>query len=188
MAIPPSRRIFPDTHEVTRLSMSHNWLSLLTSGLMLCSAVLLLLASLHDLVARTVPNWVAAALAVLGIGLRAAAGSLLAGICAGLIVFVLAAICWRRGWMGGGDVKLVAAAAIVVPPSLVVSFIAAVAICGGVLAVIYLIAGRLVAAPRTARPRTLIARALRVERWRIHRGGPLPYACAIAAGGLFILL
>jgi prepilin peptidase CpaA len=34
----------------------------------------------------------------------------------------------------------------------------------------------------------LLARALRVERWRIHRGGPLPYACAIAAGGLFILL
>jgi prepilin peptidase CpaA len=170
--------------------MSHNWLSLLTSGLMLCSAGLLLLASLHDLVARTVPNWVAGALAVLGIGLRAVAGGLLAGLCAGLVVFVLAAICWRRGWMGGADVKLLGAAAIVVPPSLVVQvhFIAAVAICGGVLAVFYLIARRLVAAPRTARPRTLLARALRVERWRIHRGGPLPYACAIAAGGLFILL
>jgi prepilin peptidase CpaA len=34
----------------------------------------------------------------------------------------------------------------------------------------------------------LLARALRVEQWRIRRGGPLPYACAIAAGGLFILL
>jgi hypothetical protein len=27
-----------------------------------------------------------------------------------------------------------------------------------------------------------------VERWRIRRGGPLPYACAIAAGVLFIIL
>jgi prepilin peptidase CpaA len=168
--------------------MSHHWLSLVTSGLMLCSAGLLLMAALHDLAARTVPNWMAGVLAVLGLALRAVAGGLLAGLCAGVVVFVLAAICWRRGWMGGGDVKLLAASAVVVPPSLVLSFIAAVAICGGVLAVAYLIAGRLVAAPRTARPRTLLARALRVERWRIHRGGPLPYACAIAAGGLFILL
>jgi prepilin peptidase CpaA len=168
--------------------MSHHWLSLVTSGLMLCSAGLLLMAALHDLAARTVPNWMAGVLAVLGLALRAVAGGLLAGLCAGVVVFVLAAICWRRGWMGGGDVKLLAASGVVVPPSLVLSFIAAVAICGGVLAVAYLIAGRLVAAPRTARPRTLLARALRVERWRIHRGGPLPYACAIAAGGLFILL
>ena len=168
--------------------MSHHWLSLVTSGLMLCSAGLLLMAALHDLAARTVPNWMAGVLAVLGLALRAVAGGLLAGLCAGAVVFVLAAICWRRGWMGGGDVKLLAASAVVVPPSLVLSFIAAVAICGGVLAIAYLIAGRLVAAPRTARPRTLLARALRVERWRIQRGGPLPYACAIAAGGLFILL
>ena len=168
--------------------MSYSWPSLLTSGLMLGSAALLLLASLHDLVARTVPNWLAVALAVLGIGLRAVGGSLLAGTCAGVIVFVLAAICWRRGWMGGGDVKLLAASSIVVPPSLVLSFITAVALCGGILALFYLIAGRLVPCPRTARPRSLFARALRVERWRIHRGGPLPYACAIAAGGLFILL
>ncbi len=168
--------------------MSYNWPSLLTLGLMLISAGLLLTASMHDLIARTVPNRLAGVLAVLGIGLRAVDGSLLAGICAGVVVFVLAAICWRRGWMGGGDVKLLAASAIVVPPSMVVSFIAAVAIFGGVLALLYLMAGRLVTPPRAARPRTLLARALRVERWRIHRGGPLPYACAIAAGGLFILL
>jgi prepilin peptidase CpaA len=155
---------------------------------MLASAGLLVMASLHDLVARTIPNWLAGALAVLGIGLRAASGNLPGGATAGVVVFVLAAICWRRGWMGGGDVKLLAASAIVVPPSLVLSFVTAVALCGGVLALLYLLAGRLMSPPRAARPQTLLARALRVERWRIHRGGPLPYACAIAAGGLFILL
>jgi prepilin peptidase CpaA len=146
------------------------------------------MASLHDLVARTIPNWLAGALAVLGFVLRALTGSLLGGVVAGLVVFVLAAICWRRGWMGGGDVKLLAAAAIAVPPSLVLSFITAVALCGGVLALLYLVAGRMVAPPPATRPRSLLARALRVEQWRIRRGGPLPYACAIAAGGLFILL
>jgi prepilin peptidase CpaA len=155
---------------------------------MLASAALLLLASLHDIVARTIPNWLAGALAMLGIGLRVVHGTLLAGVCVGAIVFVLAAICWRRGWMGGGDVKLLAASAIVVPPSLVLSFITAVAIFGGVLALLYLLAGRMLPPSRASRPRTLLARALRVERWRIRRGGPLPYACAIAAGGLFILL
>ncbi len=168
--------------------MSYTWPSLLTSCLILASAGLLLIASLHDLVARTIPNWLAGALAALGIGLRAASGSLLAGVSAGVVVFVLVALCWRRGWMGGGDVKLLAASAIVVSPSLVVSFIAAVALSGGVLALLYLLARRLVPPPRTARPRTLLARALRVERWRIHRGAPLPYACAIAAGGLFVLI
>jgi len=168
--------------------MSYTWQSLLTSGLLLGSVALLVMASLHDLIARTVPNWLAGALAVLGITLRALSGGLLAGTCAGAIVFVLAALCWRRGWMGGGDVKLLAASAIVVPPALVLSFITAVALCGGVLGIFYLIAARLMPPPRTPRPRSLLARALRVERWRIHRGGPLPYACAIAAGGLFILL
>jgi hypothetical protein len=28
---------------------------------------------------------------------------------------------------------------------------------------------------------------LRAERWRISRGGPLPYACAIAFGFLFVV-
>ena len=168
--------------------MSFPWLPLLTSGLLVTGAALLVMASLHDLVARTIPNWLAGALAVLGFVLRALTGSLLGGVVAGLVVFVLAAICWRRGWMGGGDVKLLAAAAIAVPPSLVLSCITAGALCGGVLALLYLVAGRMVAPPPATRPRSLLARALRVEQWRIRRGGPLPYACAIAAGGLFILL
>jgi prepilin peptidase CpaA len=168
--------------------MLHTWSSLLTSGLMLVSAGLLVTASAHDLAVRTVPNWTAGVLAVLGIGLRVLDGNLPAGLCAGAVVFVLAAVCWRRGWMGGGDVKLLAASAIVVPPSLVPSFIPAVALFGGVLALAYLAARYLMPPPRTTRPRSLLARVLRVERWRIHRGGPLPYACAIAAGGLFVLV
>ena len=168
--------------------MSTTWPTLLASGLVLAGAVLLLLAALHDIAARTVPNRLAAALAVAGIALRVLAGNAGTGLMIGTVVFCLAALCWRRGWMGGGDVKLLAATAIVVPPPMVFSFVTAVAICGGVLAVSYLVARRVVAAPAAGRPHGLLARALRVERWRIHRGGPLPYACAIAAGGLLVLL
>lgn len=168
--------------------MSDNLSSLLMVGLTLASAAVMLAASWHDIVARTVPNFLATILALLGLALRFLHGDLPGGLLAGLLVFIAAAFCWRRGWMGGGDVKLLAAAAIAVPPAAVISFIAAVGLFGGFLAMLYLAARRFVTPPGVARPHSLPARALRVERWRIQRGGPLPYACAIAAGGLFILL
>ena len=90
--------------------------------------------------------------------------------------------------MGGGDVKLLGATALAVPPGSVPTLVFVMGMAGGLLSLFYLAARRLVHAPSATRPRSLIARALRVERWRIRRGGPLPYACAIAAGGLFVLL
>ena len=169
--------------------MLSSWPALFTLGLTVASVAVLLAASLHDIIARTVPNWMALALAVLGLVLRAVSGTLPYGMLAGFLVFVAAAIAWRRGWMGGGDVKLIGAAALVVPPHDVVNFIVAVTLTGGVLAVFYLLARRFVpAACPLPKPRTLLARALRAECWRIRRGGPLPYACAIAIGGLIILL
>lgn len=168
--------------------MSMTWSTLLASGLVLAGVTTLLLAAAHDVVARTVPNRLAAILAVIGVGLRGLAGGLGAALLIGAVVFCIAALCWRRGWMGGGDVKLLAATAILVPPALTFSFIAAVAMSGGLLALLYLLARRHVAPPAAQRPHNLLARVLRVERWRVRRGGPLPYACAIAAGGLLVLL
>lgn len=173
--------------------MHNDWPSLLTSALMLISVILLLASASHDLIARTVPNWMALALALVGLTQRAVAGSIPGGLIAGLTIFILAALCWRRGWLGGGDVKLLGAASMVVPPSNVPAFICAVALAGGILAVMYLTANRLAASPkRLSRTRPspaamgLFRRALRAERWRIRRGGPLPYACAIAAGFIVV--
>ncbi len=94
--------------------------------------------------------------------------------------------------MGGGDVKLLAAAALLLPPRLVPGYVLAVALAGGVLGLLYLGLGALLRrrAPRATprRPATLLRRALRAEAWRIRRRGPLPYGCAIAAGALFAVL
>jgi prepilin peptidase CpaA len=168
--------------------MLSTWSSLLSSSLVLASIAILLAAALHDIVARTVPNWMAATLALLGLASQILHGHPIAGPAAGLAVFLLAAFCWRRGWMGGGDVKLLGAAAIVVPPGDVANFVAAVTLTGALLALVYLGARRITPAPDAQRPARLVARALRAERWRIRRGGPLPYACAIATGFLFITL
>ena len=164
------------------------WSSFPALALLLASIAILLAAALHDIATRTVPNWMAGLLALLGVASQLLHFPQYSGFLAGLIVFLASAICWRRGWMGGGDVKLLAAASLVLPPGNVVMFIAAVALSGAVLAVIYLAARRVIAAPSTRRPQHLIARALRAEQWRIHRAGPLPYALAIAAGFLFIAL
>jgi prepilin peptidase CpaA len=152
-----------------------------------CSIGLLLWASLHDLLARTVPNGVAAALAASSLLSRLAGGALLGPLLAGLIVFALAAFCWRRGWLGGADAKLLGAAALGLTPATVPAFLCAVAIAGGVLALFYLVARPLMPRPAALRPAGLLRRALRAECWRIRRGGPLPYACAIAAGSLLVL-
>lgn len=168
------------------------WISTLGYFLTAAAASILCLAALHDIAARTIPDWMPIALTVVGIIERILDGRLIAGLLAGLIVFVLAGICWRRGWLGGGDVKLLGAAAIAVPPAVVPPFAVAVALAGGVLSLLYLVAGRLV--PKHATPRrigrrvALLSRITRVESWRLRRGGPLPYAVAIAAGGLFVLL
>jgi len=127
---------------------------------------------------------------VLGVLLRLLDSTLLPGLSLALVVFVVAIFCWRRGWLGGGDVKLLAAAAIFVPPGHVGDLMIAVTLFGGVVGLIYL-GGRLLSygqAPRAgARPRSLLARIMRVERRRLSRGGPLPYASAIAAGTIFII-
>jgi prepilin peptidase CpaA len=148
----------------------------------------LLLAGVHDLAFRTVPNWMPVVLLLPGILLRLNTGTLMLGLLAGLLVFLAGAFCWRNGWLGGGDVKLLAATAVLVPPSLVVNLLLDVALAGGALAMIYLAMARLVAPPSgTPRPPGMLRRIRRVELYRVRRRRPLPYASAIAAGALFVL-
>lgn len=152
------------------------------------AASLLLLAAAYDLLTRLIPNAIPAALAVLGVGLRLIDGSWPWALLAGAIVFGIAFLCWLRGWMGGGDVKLLGACALLVPPLSVLPMITTVGIAGGALAFLYMLAGRLVPRPAplpaAQRPHGFLGRALRAERWRLSRGSALPYAIAIAIGSL----
>jgi prepilin peptidase CpaA len=152
------------------------------------ATMILSFAALHDLAFRTVPNWIPAVLLLIGFLIRTTSGTLILGLLASLLIFFGAAFCWQRGWLGGGDVKLLGAAALLVPPILAVNLLLDVALAGGVLAILYLAMARLVRQPFvTPRPHALLRRICRAERYRIHRRGPLPYASAIAAGALFVL-
>jgi prepilin peptidase CpaA len=151
----------------------------LVTGLLLLTA-----AGLHDCAVRTVPNLICALLLLCGIALRLIGGDPGHGLLAGAIVFAVCALVWRFGWLGGGDVKLLAAAAVFEPPYLVPEMVLYTSLAGGLLAVLYLIAGKLVPRPAASRPNGMLGRIARCELWRLHRRGPLPYAAAIAAGGI----
>jgi prepilin peptidase CpaA len=154
------------------------------------AAVLLVYAALHDIAARTVPNWLPLCLLVLGCGARLTDHSLLAGAAVALVTFVVLFGLWLGGAMGGGDVKLWAATVSLIPPLLQpeLGFLFRVLLLGGALAILYLLLRLCVPRPRVSRQGGLLRRIVRAEAWRIGRRAPLPYACAIAGGALATLL
>src|ERR1700722_11329680 len=162
--------------------------AMLHATLLFIAATALLLATLYDVAVRIVPNGLSLIVAVAGLGMNTIDGQLLAALFGGGLVFAATWDCWRRGWIGGGDVKLLSACAMLVPPASVPELVLGTAIAGGVLALIYLALARLM--PRGATPRSaglprragLLRRVWHAERRRIRRGLSLPYACAITAG------
>jgi prepilin peptidase CpaA len=152
------------------------------------AATALLFAAAHDVAVRTVPNRASLIVALAGVGLSALDGQLVQALFGAVLVFGGTWYCWRRGWIGGGDVKLLTACVLLVPPTSVPGLILGTAIAGGVLALAYLGLARLppgrVTRRAPARRVHLLRRVWRAERWRIRRGLSLPYACAIAAGVL----
>ncbi len=155
------------------------------------AAAALLLGALHDLAARTIPHAVPLVLFASGLVLRLLEGQAPLALAATAAVFAGCMLAWRRGWLGGGDVKLLTACAMLVGPAQVPDLILATALAGGVLAAIYLLAFRAARAAGPisgrSRPAGLPARLWRAERWRLLRRAPLPYACAICAGAIATL-
>jgi len=163
----------------------------LQPGLIAIAAALLGIASLKDIAVRTIPDAVSLGLLAIGVAIRVADGNELSALVASSAVFVVTALSWRCGWLGGGDVKLVTACAWLVPPSLVPTLVLTTAVVGGVLACLYLSLSWL-ARPTSRpicslRPQSLAGRIWRVERWRINRHASLPYGCAIAVATLLTL-
>jgi len=161
-----------------------------TDVLIFGGLAVMLFAALHDIGFRTVPDAASIALLLIGIAWRLLENPRWLPYSAGISVaiLVLTYLLWRQGWMGGGDVKLLTAAGMFVPPWMVPLMVSGTALAGGVLALFYLVAGLVVKRPERPRPARFIPRVLRCEQWRLSRRGPLPYAAAIAVGGLLATL
>jgi prepilin peptidase CpaA len=149
--------------------------ALVTSGLALAwSAV-------SDIRSFQIPNTASAVIVVSYVVFASCVPSAprLGALAVGLAVFALGFFLFARGSMGGGDVKLLAAASIWSGPHLLAAFAIVTGLVGALLAGLLLSPLRRVM-PRA--PRELID-AAGVGALR----RPMPFGFAIAAGGLFVL-
>lgn len=143
-------------------------------------AALLLAAAVWDVASYTIPNRLNAALAILALPVFLIAGlsPLEIGVNLGFGALVLACgmVLFALNVAGGGDVKLLAAAALWLGPQAGTQFVLWTAVAGGVVAV------TLVLLRRTAGPFAPFAPAW--VKPVITSGGPVPYGVAICVGGL----
>ena len=138
--------------------------------LALALLLLLLLAGIEDARTREIANWKNAAIALLALPWWWANG--LSGVdmawqlSVALIVFALFFAAFVAGQMGGGDVKMIAALALWLPPGGVLSMLMVMSLLGGALTLIFL-----------------------ADRWRRRAAQvpEIPYGIAIAVAGMLAI-
>jgi prepilin peptidase CpaA len=147
-------------------------------------AGLMAIAAVEDLRRLVIPNPVVLGLCGLWpLHLATAPGSTLASglgsaACAAAI-FVVGALLFSRGFVGGGDVKLLAAATLWAGPGMTPALLALTALLGGALAIAKLSAAVL---------RGVLGSTSTVAGIGLARAAPVPYGVAIAAAALLVTL
>jgi prepilin peptidase CpaA len=149
-------------------------------------AVVMAVAAFEDFRRLVIPNLLPILLCAAWPAYFAAAPSFygaLASIGCGLAVFLVGALLFARGYLGGGDVKLLSAAALWAGPAGVPSLLLLTAILGGVLALFLLlpIGGQLATSARLmlGQPAAPAGHGLAM---------PIPYGMAIAGAALIVIL
>jgi prepilin peptidase CpaA len=160
----------------------------------LASLILLSVAAGTDLKDRRIPNEIVAAVAAVGLtqGLITRPGQIWLSLLVASVVFCGLAVLSRYRIIGGGDLKLISAVTLLVPPEHVGQLLIEIALAGGVLSCIYLLAPYALrsglatsfAAAEVTEPEVGFDLKIRKKRVRIGAGGLLPYAVAILGGAL----
>lgn len=138
--------------------------------LALALLLLLVAAGIEDARTREIANWKNAAIALLALPWWWANG--LSGIDiawqlgVALVVFALFLAAFVAGQMGGGDVKMIAALALWLPPGAVLSMLMVMSLLGGALTLLFL-----------------------ADRWRrdAEQVAEIPYGIAIAIAGMLAI-
>jgi prepilin peptidase CpaA len=146
----------------------------------------LAIAAASDIASRRIPNVLVLTVGLLGLTVSAGSHQLLSGVAAAIASLCLGVPMWRRGLVGGGDVKLAAATAAWVRLDQMVAFVLVVALCGGLLSLVALLRAsaaerRLVRANATA---SLATSRIMVAR---SAGTSIPYGVAIAVGAGLVM-
>ncbi|MGE5269778.1 MAG: prepilin peptidase [Thiohalocapsa sp.] len=150
-------------------------------------AAVMAAAAFEDFRRLVIPNLLPVTLCLLWPVYFAAAPSLSGGLAAigcAVAVFLVGAVLFARGWLGGGDVKLLGAATLWAGPAGTPDLLMLTGAFGGALALLLLLpgTGRLAAAVRRVlgrQPEEACGRGLRT---------PIPYGVAIAGAALLVTL
>ncbi len=163
-----------------------NWVVPIAS---LLEILLLLYVATIDVATRLISNEICLALAFLGIASQLASPLQVAeSLIAAAILLTLLFVVYQRGWIGGGDVKLLVALAIGLPLTGLIQLLTVTALAGGILAAVHLMMRNLPYPRLAPAGASLVRRVYAVERWRHLRHAPLPYGVAIACGGIWAVL
>ena len=161
--------------------------------LLTIASLLLAAAALQDLRSRTIPNKLVIAVASSGVFLGSISRphALWLSLAAALSVLIAFSALSHLGTLGAGDIKLMAAVTLLVPPAQIAGLLMTIVVMGGVVSAIYLALGW--ALRRRAQPvrshhrRTALARWWGAERRRIQESGTVPYALAISSGSIIFI-
>jgi prepilin peptidase CpaA len=148
--------------------------------------LLLVHVAVIDIATRSIHDEVCLLLALLGIVAQFSGPThIMESLIAATVLFLLLLVIYQRGWIGGGDVKLLVALATGLSFTGLVQLLTATSVASVPLAMMHLIM-RLLPYPRLAPAgASLLRRVYAVERWRNLRNAPLPYGVAIACGGIW---
>lgn len=152
-------------------------------------AILIYIAVI-DIAVRLIPNKICLLIAGLGVISQLVSNihQLPLSFAAAGILFLLLLLVYQRGWMGGGDIKLLVALAIGLPVIQLIPLFMMISLAGGVLAALHLMLRHLPNPARSPAGASCLRRVYAVERWRNRRHAPLPYGVAIACGAIWIIL
>ena len=144
-----------------------------------------------DLAARRIPNWLTLALALFALAFHATGGwsSFVVSLAIMSAVTGLGLFAFTRGWLGGGDVKLLAAGAAAFGWPDCVDFLIYTSLAGGLISLAVLLQRRQAFTTlRNALRAMLYFRFENFERSAPAKGIMLPYAGAIALGAASVAL
>jgi prepilin peptidase CpaA len=154
---------------------------------------LLLVAAVADIRNRRIPNLLNGALLVAGVASQASVNGsrgALSGVAAAVLLVIGLWRPWQKGRIGGGDVKMAAAAAAWTGLGLAVPYLLATALAGGLVALVCGARSSRQAQREMQANLVAVAAGLGAPEVAI-RGGAgrvsVPYGVAVAAGALAVL-
>jgi prepilin peptidase CpaA len=141
-----------------------------------------------DVRSRRIPNGLSIAVAGLGLTRIAVIGdwsAAMSTLAAAAAVFGVALAMFWRGWLGGGDAKLLPAAVLLVGYHDLFEFLLLMSLCGGLIALAILMARKLEIPLRHLFPSPVQARA---GSSAAPARPSVPYGVAIAMAGVLVLV